>query len=123
LLGGSSDIGKALEYVRTHLIHNISTGARTEAQKVIFLFTSGRNGENSLDPTKPALKLKENGVKIFVFSLTGRSRLRYYGYRNRFGYWQRYSLLRKIASGSRYLLSARSYTSFYRVKLLLHLGK
>ena len=113
--------------MRTDLIHNISTGARANAQKVIFLFTTGRNNENSLDPIKPALKLKQKGVKIFVLSLRGQSRFRFYGFRNifryRFRYWRTFSALRKIASGSWYLLSARSYAAFYRVRRLLRLGK
>ena len=94
---------------------------------MIFLFTAGRNGENALDPIKPALKLKQKGVKIFVLYLTGQSRFRNAGYRNglryRLGKWRTFYVLRKIVSGSSYILSARSYAAFYRVMALLRLGK
>ena len=67
-LDGSSDIGKALEYVRTDLIHNRITGARSGAEKVIFLFTTGRNGENAKDPLGPASKLKKKELKFLFFT-------------------------------------------------------
>ena len=126
-LNGFTHTGKALEYVRTDLINNINTGARADAEKVIFLFTTGRNSENSLNPLKPAFKLKQKGVKIFVIYLLGQSRFSAYRHRVHFryrtGHRRQFYVLRKIASGSRYLLSGRSYNSFYRVRSLLRLGK
>ena len=121
-LDGSSDIGKALEYVRTDLIHSRNTGARSGAEKVIFLFTTGRNGENAKDPLEPALKLKKKGVKIFVLHLVGRFLYRYY-YGRRSEHFRSSYIMRRIASTSKYLLSARSHAAFYRVTALLRIGK
>lgn len=97
---------------------------------MLFLFTTGRNGENAKDPLEPASELKQKGVKIFVLQLVGRFRYRYfYGHTrtNRFkyrsGHFRSFYLMRRIASSSKYLLSARSRAAFYRVTALLGIGK
>lgn len=91
-------------------------------EKVIFLFTTGRNGENARDPLEAASKLKQKGVKIFVLQLIGRFRFRYY-YGRRSEHFRSSYIMRRIASTSKYLLSARSYAAFYRVTALLRIGK
>ncbi|XP_028405884.1 uncharacterized protein LOC114528447 [Dendronephthya gigantea] len=136
-LGGRADYAKALEFVRTDLIHNNSTGARAGAEKVIFLLITRRHYRSSLKAIKFAYKLKYKGVKIVVLDLTrsrfwdnfmvgnGRKRSRFRGrYRyHRYGYWGASYGLRRIASGPQYLLSGHSYRIVNRVRDLLRLER
>ena len=125
-LDGVADPGAALEYVRTDLIHSNSSGARKDAEKVIFLFTTGRYKRGGTNPLLPASRLKANGVKIFAVRIPQSPRPYRHHYRRykRYYYWTSNSfLLQRVASGWLYVLSTSSYLATYRVRRLLNLGK
>ena len=111
-----------MEYVRTDLIHNRNTGARSGAEKVIFLFTTGRNGENAKDALETASKLKKKEVRIFVLHLVGRFLYRHY-YGRRSEHFRSSYIIHRIATTSKYILAAQSYAAFYTVTALLRIGK
>jgi hypothetical protein len=63
---GTTASGGVLQYVRRNLIFNSAAGARSDAKKVVFVVTHGRQ----IIPQIQAKELRRVGVKIFALGIT-----------------------------------------------------
>lgn len=69
--GGLTATGPALHYVLNNLIMSHSTGARSNAKKVVFVLTDGYSNTGSpRNPSIPAGKLKARGVQVHIMGVT-----------------------------------------------------
>jgi hypothetical protein len=91
--------GTALQYVRNSLIFNAAAGARSGAEKRVFVLTDGRSNRG-VTPKIPAGQLKSAGVIMFALGVT---------------YNIRQSELLAIATSPNHVFHVANYTVLNRV--------
>lgn len=64
-LGGSASTGSALLHIHTNVL-TVGKGARPGVNKVVVVVTDGAGGD---DAAVPALKIRNNGVSVFVIGI------------------------------------------------------